>query len=162
MLPRISFSVVAIIFLFAIGCAQTPAPPPDTRPADIQAVKQVEAAWGSTFSPKDADKWVSYFADDASGFYPGAPAVKGKAALKAMSEQFFADPNLAATFQSSRVVASKGGDMVFSEGTCTLTQTNPKTKKPVTDKGKYLTVYMKQPDGSWKAVADAYISDSPM
>jgi ketosteroid isomerase-like protein len=91
-----------------------------------------------------------------------APTVTGKAALKAWGVQLFADPNFAGTFQSTRVVASKGGDMVFSEGTYTVTLTNPKTKKPITNKGKYLTVYMKQPDASWKAVADTYNSDSPM
>lgn len=163
MLRYISLSLAALIFLFGIGCAQTPAPPPDTRTADVQAVRQVEAAWISTmFTAKDVDKWVSYFADDASGLYPGGPTVNGKAALKAWGAQLFADPNFAGTFQSTRVVASKGGDMVFSEGTYTATLTNPKTKKPVTENGKYLTIYMKQPDGSWKAVADTYISDSPM
>ena len=40
--------------------------------------------------------------------------------------------------------------------------TNPKTKKPVTDKGKYVTVYKKQADGSWKAVADILNSDMPL
>jgi ketosteroid isomerase-like protein len=43
-----------------------------------------------------------------------------------------------------------------------MTVTNPKTKKPMTDKGKYLTVYTKQADGSWKAVADTLNSDSSM
>jgi len=43
-----------------------------------------------------------------------------------------------------------------------MTVTDPKTKQPITDKGKYLTVYMKQPDGSWKAVADTFNSDSHM
>jgi len=162
MLRYISLPLAALILLLAVGCAKPPAPPPDTRAADVQAVKQVETAWVSTFTTKDADKWVSYFADDASGLYPGAPTVTGKPALKAWGVQLFADPNFAGTFQSTRVVASKGGDMVFSEGTYTFILTNPKTKKPVTDKGKYLTVYMKQPDGSWKAVADTYNSDSPM
>jgi ketosteroid isomerase-like protein len=41
-----------------------------------------------------------------------------------------------------------------------MTVTNPKTKKPVTDKGKYLMVYTKQADGSWKVVADTMNSDS--
>jgi ketosteroid isomerase-like protein len=52
--------------------------------------------------------------------------------------------------------------MVFTQGTYTMTMTNPKTKKPVTGKGKYLTVYRKQADGSWKAIADAFNSDSAM
>ena len=33
-------------------------------------------------------------------------------------------------------------------------------EEKLTDKGKYLTVYMKQADGSWKAVADTYNSDA--
>jgi ketosteroid isomerase-like protein len=52
--------------------------------------------------------------------------------------------------------------MVYTQGTLTVTMTNPKTKKPMTFNAKYLTVYTKQPDGSWKAVADTYNSDSAM
>ena len=51
--------------------------------------------------------------------------------------------------------------MVYSQGTYTMTVSNQKTKKPMTDKGKFLTVYMKQADGSWKAVSDTFNSDSP-
>jgi hypothetical protein len=40
-------------------------------------------------------------------------------------------------------MASKGVHMVHLQGTHTMTVTNPKTKKPVTDKGKNLTVYTK-------------------
>lgn len=150
-------------FVLTVGCSNNPAPPPpDTRAADVQTVKELEAAWVKDVGGKDADRWASYFAEDASGLYPGAGIVHGRAALKAAIAPFFADPNFAMTFQSTRMVASKGGDMVYSEGTGTMTMTNPKTKKPVTDKGKYLTIYMKQADGSWKAVADTYISDSPM
>jgi len=163
MLRSISLPLAALIFLLAVGCTKPPAaPPPDTRNADVQAVRQAEADWVSTFATKDVDKWGSYFADDAVGLYPGAPTVTGKAALKALGVQFFADPNFAGAFQNVRFVASKGGDMVLSYGTYTITSTNPKSKKPVTDRGKYLTVYMKQSDGTWKAVADTYNSDSPM
>ena len=33
--------------------------------------------------------------------------------------------------------------------------------KTVSDKGKYLTVWKKQPDGSWKVLLDIYNSDLP-
>jgi uncharacterized protein (TIGR02246 family) len=150
------------LFLLTVGCSTNPAPPPDTRAADVQAVKDVEAAWVKDIGSKDIDKWASYFAEDASGLYPGMGTLNGKAAIKAAIAPLFADPNSGMMFQSNKVVASKGGDMVYSEGTYTMTMTNPKTKKPATDKGKYLTIYMKQADGSWKAVADTYNSDSPM
>jgi ketosteroid isomerase-like protein len=42
-----------------------------------------------------------------------------------------------------------------------MTMSGPKGTKPITDKGKYLTVFKKQADGSWKAVADMINSDTP-
>jgi hypothetical protein len=42
-----------------------------------------------------------------------------------------------------------------------MTMTNPKTKKPVTEKGKYVTVYKKQADGTWKAIEDINNADAP-
>jgi uncharacterized protein (TIGR02246 family) len=128
----------------------------------VQAVKDVEAAWVNDAASKDAEKWASYFTDDGSGLYPGAATLNGKAAIRAAMAPYFADPNFALTFQSTRTVASKGGDLVYSQGTYSMTMTDPKTKKPMTDKGKFLTVYAKQADGSWKAVADTFNSDSPM
>jgi len=163
MLRNTSLILCLAVAVLAVGCANAPAPPPpDTRAADVQAVKDVEAAWVRDVATKDVDKWASYFAEDCSGLYPGAGILNGKAAIKAAMAPYFADPNFSMIFQSTRMVASKDGDMVYSQGTVTMTMTNPKTKKPVTDKGKYLTIYTKQADGSWKAVADAYISDSPM
>jgi uncharacterized protein (TIGR02246 family) len=163
MLRNTMLIVCLALAVLTVGCANAPAPPPpDTRAADLQAVKNVEAAWIGDVVNKDADKFVSYFAEDASGLYPGAGILNGKAAIKAAFAPYFADPNFSLTFQSTRAMASKGGDMVYSQGTYTMTMTNPKTKKPMTDKGKFLTVYTKQADGSWKAIADTYNSDSPM
>jgi uncharacterized protein (TIGR02246 family) len=154
--------VCLCLTVLAVGCSNAPAPPPDSRAADVQAVKDVEAAWVKDVRTKDPDKWASYFTDDGSGLYPGAGILNGKAAIRAAMAPMLADPNFSLTFQSTRAMASKGGDMVYSQGTYTMTITEPKTKKLMTDKGKYLTVFTKQADGSWKAVADTFNSDSPM
>ncbi|MGA7558938.1 MAG: SgcJ/EcaC family oxidoreductase [Terriglobales bacterium] len=165
MLRNTLLIVCLALVALTVACSNAPTPPtppPDTRAADVQAVKDVEAAWVKDAATKDPDKWVSYFTEDGSGLYPGGPILNGKAAIRAAIAPFLADPNFSLTFQSTRAMASKGGDMVYSEGTYTMTMTNPKTKKTMTDKGKYLTVYTKQADGSWKAVSDTYNSDSPM
>lgn len=162
MLRNTSVIVCLAVAALTAGCSNPPAPPLDTRAADLQAVKEVEAAWLKDSNSKDADKWASYFAEDGCALYPGTEILNGKAAIKAAMAPYFADPNFSLNFQPARAMASKGGDMVYSQGTYTMTGTNPKTKKPMTDKGKYLTVYTKQADGSWKAVADTYNSDSPM
>jgi uncharacterized protein (TIGR02246 family) len=165
MLRNLSLVLCLALAQITIGCATAPTPapaPPDTRAADVQAIKTLEAAWMKDANTKDADKWASYFTDDGTGLYPGGPTLTGKAAIKSAMTPMLADPNFALSFQSDRTVASMGGDMVYSQGTYTLTMSNPKTKKPMTDKGKFLTVYMKQADGSWKAVSDTFNSDAKM
>jgi uncharacterized protein (TIGR02246 family) len=160
MMRAFSLALCLTLALLTVACSNAPAP--DTRAADVQAVRDVETAWVKDSASKDADKWVGYFTEDGSALYPGAATLHGKAAIKAAMTPYFADPNFTLTFQETRTAASKGGDMVYSEGTYSMTMTDPKTKKPMTDKGKFLTVYTKQADGSWKAIADTFNSDSAM
>jgi uncharacterized protein (TIGR02246 family) len=164
MLNRTVVVAFILTLLLMVGCSSnsTPPAPADTRVADAQAVKEVEAAWIKGMANKDLDQWASYLADDAVGLYPGSGILNGRAAMKTGFSPVFADPNFALTFQQLKQVPSKGGDMVYCMGTFSWTFTDPKTKKPHTDKGKYLTIYMKQGDGNWKAVADTYNSDTRM
>jgi uncharacterized protein (TIGR02246 family) len=143
------------------GCTNPPAPAPvtDTRQADLQAVRDVEAAM---MKAKDIDTALTYFADDALGLYPGMPVQQGKQAIKTSLAAIYADPNYSWTFQSSSMDVSKGGDMVYSQGTYAMTTTDAKTKKPKTESGKYLTIYRKQADGNWKVVADADVPNTAM
>jgi len=150
------------LLLLAFTTACTQAPPPDTHDADVQSLKDAEAAWAKVMAAKDFEKTVSYYADDASELMPNTPVVNGKDAIRAAIKPFFDDPNFAITFQGSRVEVAKSGDLGYTQGAYTMTTTDPKTKKPVTDKGKYLTAYKKQADGTWKAVADMTSSDAPL
>ena len=59
---RSLFASMGLIALTA-ACTRTV---PDTREADIKAVKGVEAAWVKDIATKDADKFASYYSDDAS------------------------------------------------------------------------------------------------
>jgi uncharacterized protein (TIGR02246 family) len=134
---------------------------PDTRPADVQAVKNLEAAWLNDAALKDPARFASYYAEDALVLPPNAPAIAGKNRIQAGLTTLMADPNFALTFHSTRVEASKGGDMVYTIGAYSRTVTDMKSKKPVTDKGNYLTVWKKEADGNWKVVTDMDNSELP-
>ena len=69
------------------------------------------------------------------------------------------DPHYAYTFRAEKIEAS--GDLAYSMGMYEATRTDRKTQEPVTDQGKYITVYKRQADGSWKAVQDMGSSDLP-
>ena len=158
-----SLFLLASLLLFPVACSDQAAAPAaaDTRDADVKAVHDVEAAWVKDVATKDADKFASYYTDDGSLLLPNSPILNGKEAIKAALKPMLADPNFALTFQSTRAEASKGGDVVWSVGTYSMTVSDPKTKKPVTYKGKYTTVFKKQADGSWKAIVDMVNSDMP-
>ena len=126
----------------------------DTRATDEKAIREGEVAWNGDFKAKDADKIVARYADDATIMAPGEAAAKGKDAIRATLNGLLADKNMSLGFASNTVEVAKGGDIAYAQGTYTLTATNPKTKKPSTEKGTYVTVYKKQAGGDWKAIED--------
>jgi uncharacterized protein (TIGR02246 family) len=145
------------------GCtpAAPPAPPPDTHDADVKAIKDVEATQVQNFATKDADKIATVYADDASVLITGMPAINGIPAIKDALKPMLADKGFSITFASDKVDVAKSGELGYSQGTYTSTSTAPKTKKLMTEKGKYVTVFKKQADGGWKAVADIFNADGP-
>jgi uncharacterized protein (TIGR02246 family) len=145
------------IALMAIACNQTP----DTHDADVQAVKDNEAQWNQAWASRDADKIAAFYADDAVLMTPGAPATSGKAAILSALKQMVVDPTLTLKFQASKVDVAKSGDLGYTQGSYTLTLTDPQTKQLINDHGSYVTVYRKQADGTWKAVSDIASSDVP-
>jgi len=163
-MKAISFLPVAVTFVLAcqLGCSQAAPPaPPDTRAADEQAIRDTEAAWVKDFAAKDVDRVAAYYADDAASMLTNVPLMTGKDAILAGLKGALADPKFTLDFHPTKVEVSKGGDMAYSQGTYTYTETDPKTKKVLGGKGNYVEVYKKQADGSWKTVEDIASDDAP-
>jgi ketosteroid isomerase-like protein len=85
----------------------------------------------------------------------------GIEAIKAALKPMVGDKNFSISFASTKVEVSKASDLGYTQGAYTMTKTDPKTKKVLTEKGKYVTVYKKQANGGWKAVADIFNADAP-
>ena len=154
-------SLVVVLILGA--CSQPPAPqpvePPDTRAADEAAIRAASKEWASAAAAKDAEKFASFYAEDATLMLGNAPDVKGKTAIREAAGGMMQDANFVLSFETTAVQVARSGDMAYELGTYSITTTNPKTKKPATEKGSGVVVWKKQPDGKWKAVVDAPISD---
>ena len=52
-------------------------------------------------------------------------------------------------------------DLAYDRGTYSMTVTPPGAA-PIEDRGKYLTIYRKQADGSWKIARVMFNSDLPL
>jgi len=149
----------AALAAFLPGCSSSPPEAASTRDADLKVIKNTESAWNR--DARDPDKFVSYYAEDASVLLPNEAVLNGRQAIIGAYKAMAADPNFSLSFESNKGDVARSGDLGYTQGTYSLTTTDPKTKKPVTDKGKYVTVYRKQADGSWKAVSDILNSDLP-
>ena len=131
-----------------------------TRGGNAQALRETDVAWSKIGAAKDLDRMMSFFTDDASELPPNAPVATGKAAIRTLWSQLFATPGFALSWQPTKAEVSRGGDLGYTIGTYELSMTDT-TGKPVTDRGKYVTVWKKQKDGTWKVVADMFNSNLP-
>jgi uncharacterized protein (TIGR02246 family) len=137
------------------GRKQAPPPPaPDTHDADVKAIRDLETDWEQAFAAKDVDKLSAFYADDASCFFSDGSVITGFAAIKASLKPYLDDKNSSFSYSSNKVDVQKSGDLGYSQITYTMTMTDPKTKKVVSEKGIAITVYKKQSDGSWKIAMD--------
>jgi ketosteroid isomerase-like protein len=106
---------------------------------------------------KDAAKLCrDLYAPSAKLLPPGGAAIYGRAAI----EPFWAgllDAGLTDVHLDTTEIVPFG-DMAYAVGTYRLA-VRPEGAEGMVDKGKYVYIYKRQPDGSWKAIIDIFNSD---
>jgi uncharacterized protein (TIGR02246 family) len=156
MMRRFTSSVLVALLS---GCSQPSAPV--GHAADEAALRQLVAQSERDFAARDFDKVMKFYANDAVVFLPDKPMLKGADAIKAAMRDAFGDPNVSVVVKPDRFEVASSGEIAYGYGTGTSTITDPTTKSVSTAQSKWLTVFKKQPDGSWQAIADIYNSDGP-
>lgn len=79
------------------------------------------------------------------------------AEIRPLLKEMMADPSYAMTFRYGQDRSAEVGRTWLYAGHLQ----DPKSKKIMQESGKYLTVYAKQADGSWKIVDDINNPDAP-
>ena len=149
--------LVAAVLLSTGGCSSTPEV---NLAAEEKAIRSAEAEFSQAAAAKDLEKAVAFYADDAVMLPPGEPIASGKAAVRAGWTQMFATPDLALTWEVTKIDVAKSGDMAFDYGTYSMSYKNA-AGRAEKDHGKYATVWKKQADGAWKVALDTNCSDLP-
>jgi len=155
---RITFSIFVLVLSASAACqTQTT---PDTRAADESALRSADNEWSKTAASKNLEKTVSYYSDEAIVMPPNSPLATGKEAIHTLWKSMIDAPGFAVNWKATKVEVARSGELGYVSGTYELTE-NDASGKPMTDKGKYLEVWKKQADGTWKCVADTFNSDLP-
>jgi ketosteroid isomerase-like protein len=153
LLPIIAVAVLT-------GCAAPRQPFVDSRTEALRQIRAAEEAAIRAFGRRDTGQSALMYARDATLMLTNAPSIKG-ADIGPLLKDMMADPNFSMTFNTGKVEAAKSGEFGYTRGTYTMSMTDPKSNKMLKESGKYLTVYARQADGSWKIVDDINNPDAP-
>ncbi|MEO7713591.1 MAG: DUF4440 domain-containing protein [Gemmatimonadaceae bacterium] len=105
----------------------------------------------------DTAKMSNVYTDDAMVLFPNAPLARGRSGINKLNAGLLAAFTVtAASFKTTDLIVT--GDYAIETGTYEMTM-RPKTGAPIADVGKYVSIWQKQPDGSWKMVRDISNSD---
>jgi uncharacterized protein (TIGR02246 family) len=145
---------VALTALAAVGCQRSQAGLTD---ADRTAIRTRIADFDKAMVAADVPAVVSAYTEDAVLFPPHAPMVRGRAEI----QKFFEGLPKITRFEQNVVEIEGRGDLAYPWGTFETTMLPPGAKAPLEDKGKVLSVWQKQGDGSWLASRVSWNSDLP-
>jgi ketosteroid isomerase-like protein len=112
----------------------------------------LEAKFARDTAQGGGPAFAKWFADDAVELANGEAPVIGQAAIAAGTTWKPSDYQLTWTPDGGRMSAS--GDMGFTWGHYEG-RAKDRDGTPILDSGRYMTVWKKQPDGSWKVALDA-------
>jgi len=150
---------LAVALAVTLMACQKPAA--DQSAAAASAVRSADSTWEKTFVNRDTAGVVGFVEATGSVMPPNGPIATGPDAVRALFTGFWALPGISLHWQATSAEASQSGELAYSSGTYDLTFNGP-DGKPVSDKGKFVTVWRKQSDGSWKVVRDIFNSDLPL
>jgi ketosteroid isomerase-like protein len=101
---------------------------------------------------------MSLWDEDCIKMGPGKPAVFGKAAIDKGKRAGYQKADVESQIINVEEVRV-AGEWGFARGTFTATEKSKKDGAVAHADGKYLTIFKKQADGSWKIFRDCYNSN---
>jgi uncharacterized protein (TIGR02246 family) len=159
----------ALALLALLGCApqsndKAAADSVAMAAADPAAVRQaIDAAnirAAEALNKGDVESWLTLYKSDAVVLPPNEPAWRGVDGMRAGAQAMLNAVTISGAVLTADDV-KVSGDLAVETGSYTMTMTPKKGGKALNDKGKYVVVWERQPDGSWKAIRDMFNSDLP-
>ena len=147
--------IVALLAAGA-GCARPGAAPADLSSADTEAIRAASQQYTRQASDTAWGAWAMNFTEDGIFLPPNTSAKEGRAAIEAWGHAF--PPFNYLRIEPVEIVGR--GDLAMVRGRYSLTLLLPGSP-PAPDSGKYIEIWRKQGDGSWKLFRDIFNSDLP-
>ena len=150
-MSRLLLVLAGGLLLLPAGCQ----PRVDVAAAS-QALLKTDQAWATLAAGNGpVDSVVAYWTPDARVILPGQPIVVGTSAIRQMVTSMQAIPGFHISWTPDSAVVSPSGDFGYTWGTNQITVPDL-TGTTHTTSGRYLTVWRKEANGSWRCSVDIF------
>lgn len=146
-------SVASLVL--ALGACASPPGGGEASP-DASVLLEADRAFARETAERGAEGWASWFAEGGSMLLPGRE-VRGRNEIRAVMEPAFAEPGYMLEWSPQRAEVAAAGDLGYTVGRYRRTRVLEGDTTRTT--GSYVTVWRKQPDGSWRAELDLGVPD---
>lgn len=148
--PRFAPGILAAMLLCQAGCTSH-----NDRDAEIAVERErlfrTDAEFSDLSEQKGArEAFASYCTDDATILPTNGSPVTGKDSIRALMSD---SSGTVLTWKPAKAEVAGSGDLGYTWGMYEVHGRND-AGKPSSRYGKYLTVWKKQQDGSWKFIVD--------
>ena len=120
-----------------------------------QAIEEGNAKFGEVVRKGDGAAIAALYTEDATLLPPDSDMIKGRGGIEAFWKGGLQMGIKEAVLTT--VDVSAAGELAYEIGTFAL-KVQPEGKEPIGQKGKYVVVWKKAPDGSWKLHVDIWNS----
>jgi len=157
---------VTVVFLF-MALSRAPAAESPAQEVDLEAERaslmRSDDALFEAYSTSDdpGDTLSAHFLDDVNVLAPDAPLARGKEESLAVFAAMEALPAYSLTWKASMAYVGVAAELGYTIGTYRMEFEDP-VGNPVEVDGKFMTVWKKQSDGSWKVAVDMFNANGPM
>ena len=144
--------------LAVTGCTPAPAPPPAAaspvvdNPADIAALNAARDAFMAGYEAGDAEAIGKLYMPEAISESNNQPSLVGREAIVASLKGMFEQVTVKTTLTPAETRTL--GDVGLDRGTYTVTVTPKAGAPPSTSEGRYMVIYVRDTDGSWRVSRD--------
>lgn len=125
-------------------------------------IQKMDDTFNKAMLKGDYTTITNLYTDDAISLPSYEPMWRGKDAILAGNKKDLESMKFH-SFTTKITDVYSSGDLAYEIGTFEATFTMPNMTNEIKDHGKYLTIWQKQSDGSWKDKVDTWNSDvNPM
>lgn len=148
--------MIAVMFMAITTYAQQTA-------RDYQAqIEDLNKEMVKSMLAGDTEAGLRFYTDDAISMPSNEPMREGIAEIRKGAEEMSKTGMKVTSFEPKTVKVIPEGNLITEIGTYKIKLNVPGVEEPVEDRGKYLTIWEKQSDGSLKIKVETWNSDVSM